>query len=59
MAPAVLKDRLRSHALISQCMVVGDGKPFVAHLITLDPEALGPWEGEARQPARRHHRVAA
>jgi long-chain acyl-CoA synthetase len=38
-APAVLEDRLRSHALISQCMVVGDGKPFVAALITLDPEA--------------------
>ena len=43
-APAVLEDRLRSHALISQCMVVGDGKPFVAALITLDPEALGPWK---------------
>src|SRR4029077_6315102 len=42
-APAVLEDRLRSHALISQCMVVGDGKPFIAALITLDPEALGPW----------------
>ena len=43
-APAVLEDRLRSHAPISQCMVVGDGKPFVAVLITLDPEALGPWK---------------
>jgi len=43
-APAVLEDRLRSHALISQCMVVGDGKAFVAALITLDPEALGPWK---------------
>jgi long-chain acyl-CoA synthetase len=43
-APAVLEDRLRSHALISQTMVVGDGRPFVAALITLDPEALGPWK---------------
>jgi long-chain acyl-CoA synthetase len=42
-APAVLEDRLRGHALISQCMVVGDGKPYVAVLITLDEEALGPW----------------
>jgi long-chain acyl-CoA synthetase len=50
-APAVLEDRLRSHALISQCMVVGDGKPFVATLITLDPEALGPWKERHGKPA--------
>ena len=50
-APAVLEDRLRSHALISQCMVVGDGKPFVAALITLDPEALGPWKERHGKPA--------
>jgi len=50
-APAVLEDRLRSHALISQCMVVGDGKPFVAALITLDPEALGPWKRAHGKPA--------
>ena len=50
-APAVLEDRLRSHALISQCMVVGDGKPFVAALITLDPEALGPWKEGHGKPA--------
>ena len=58
-APAVLEDRLRSHALISQCMVVGDGKPFVAALITLDPEALGPWKQSARQAGRRHRRGPA
>ena len=50
-APAVLEDRLRSHALISQCMMVGDGKPFVAALITLDPEALGPWKERHGKPA--------
>jgi long-chain acyl-CoA synthetase len=50
-APAVLEDRLRSHALISQCMVVGDGKPFVAALITLDPEALGAWKERHGKPA--------
>jgi long-chain acyl-CoA synthetase len=50
-APAVLEDRLRSHALISQCMVVGDGKSFVAALITLDPEALGPWKQAHGKPA--------
>lgn len=42
-APAPLEDRIRAHALVSQCMVVGDNRPFVAALITLDPEAIGPW----------------
>ena len=50
-APAVLEDRLRSHALISQTMVVGDGKPFIAALITLDPETLGPWKERHGKPA--------
>ena len=43
-APAVLEDRLRAHPLISQCMVVGDNKPFIAALITLDPETIKPWQ---------------
>jgi long-chain acyl-CoA synthetase len=42
-APAPLEDTLRAHPLISQAMVVGDGRPFVAALITLDPEALEQW----------------
>jgi long-chain acyl-CoA synthetase len=42
-APAVLEDRIRAHALVSQCMVVGDGQPFVAALVTLDHEALQEW----------------
>jgi long-chain acyl-CoA synthetase len=42
-APAVLEDRIRAHYLISQCMVVGDGRPYIAALITLDPEALPAW----------------
>jgi long-chain acyl-CoA synthetase len=50
-APAVLEDRLRSHALISQTMVVGDGKPYVAALVTLDAEALGPWKEQHGKPA--------
>jgi len=50
-APTVLEDRLRSHALISQCIVVGDGKPFVAALITLDPEAFGLWKERHGKPA--------
>jgi long-chain acyl-CoA synthetase len=50
-APAMLEDRLRSHALISQVMVVGDSKPYIAALITLDAEALGPWAERHRKPA--------
>ena len=50
-APAVLEDRLRSHVLISQTMVVGDGRPFIAALITLDPETLGPWKERHGKPA--------
>jgi long-chain acyl-CoA synthetase len=42
-APAVLEDRIRAHPLVSQCMVVGDGKPFVAALVTIDPEAMPAW----------------
>jgi len=42
-APAVLEDKLRSHPLISQCMVVGDQKPFIGALITIDPEAFPAW----------------
>jgi len=50
-APAVLEDRLRGHPLISQCVVVGDGRPFVAVLVTLDAEALPGWlRSKGRQP---------
>jgi long-chain acyl-CoA synthetase len=42
-APAVLEDRLRANWLVSQCMVVGDGQPFIAALITIDPEAFPAW----------------
>jgi long-chain acyl-CoA synthetase len=42
-APAVLEDRIRAHALVSQCMVVGDNQPFIAALVTIDPEAFPAW----------------
>jgi long-chain acyl-CoA synthetase len=45
-APAVLEERLKAHRLISQCMVVGDQKPFVGALITLDPEELATFATE-------------
>ena len=42
-APSVLEDRMRSHPLVSQCVVVGDARPFVGALITLDPQMLPGW----------------
>ena len=39
-APGVLEDRVRAHALVSQCLVVGDGQPFIAALVTLDEDAV-------------------
>jgi len=42
-APEVLEDRLRAHPLVSQCLVVGDNKPFIAALITLDPDSVKSW----------------
>ena len=50
-APAVLEDRLRAHPLISQTLVVGDGRPFIAALITLDPEGLEFWRQQHGKPA--------
>jgi long-chain acyl-CoA synthetase len=50
-APEVLEDRLRANPLISQSMVVGDGRPFVACLITLDPDALDHWKRAHGRPA--------
>ncbi|GIF95332.1 AMP-dependent synthetase/ligase [Catellatospora citrea] len=49
-APAVLEDRVRAHALVSQCMVVGDRQPFIAALVTVDPEALPGWLAARDRP---------
>ena len=45
-APAPLEDRLRSHELISQAVVVGDQQPFIAALITIDEAAFELWSKE-------------
>ena len=50
-APAVLEDRLRAHPLISQVMVVGDNRPFIACLVTIDLEALAFWKQQHGKPA--------
>ena len=43
-SPAGLEDIMRASALISQAMVVGDAKPFIGALITIDPEAFPAWK---------------
>lgn len=50
-APAVIEDRLRAHWLVGQCMVVGDNKPYVACLITLDPDSLPQWLARHNLPS--------
>ncbi|MDX2646906.1 AMP-dependent synthetase/ligase [Streptomyces sp. PA03-1a] len=42
-SPVILEDRVRSHPLVSQCVVVGNDRPFIGALITLDPEGVGHW----------------
>ena len=49
-APAVLEDRLRANWLVSQCMVVGDNQPFIACLVTIDPESFPAWKKQAGKP---------
>ncbi len=49
-APAVLEDRIRANWLVSQCMVVGDAQPFIAALVTIDPEAFPAWAKQAGKP---------
>jgi len=49
-APTVLEDRLRAHWLVSQCLVVGDAKPYIAVLVAVDPEALTQWKADKGKP---------
>ncbi|MBT2555711.1 long-chain fatty acid--CoA ligase [Arthrobacter sp. ISL-5] len=42
-APAQLEDQIRADALVSQVLVVGDNRPFIGALVTLDEEALPGW----------------
>ncbi|SIS20770.1 AMP-dependent synthetase/ligase [Williamsia sterculiae] len=43
-SPSGLEDSLRTNPLISQAMVVGDQKPFIAALITIDPDGFDDWK---------------
>ncbi|MEB3370979.1 AMP-dependent synthetase/ligase [Saccharopolyspora mangrovi] len=45
-SPTQLEDRVRLHPLVSNCLVVGNDRPFVSALITLDPVAAGKWAAD-------------
>jgi len=49
-APTVLEDRLRAHWLVSQCLVVGDAKPYIAVLVAIDPETFAQWKADSGKP---------
>ncbi|WP_207457799.1 AMP-dependent synthetase/ligase [Herbiconiux sp. SYSU D00978] len=50
-APAVLEDPIRANPLVGQVVVVGDKRPFISALITLDPEMLPVWLNNNGEPA--------
>jgi len=49
-APAPLEERIRGHQLVSHCLVVGDGRPYIAALVTLEPEAVRVWARRLGKP---------
>jgi long-chain acyl-CoA synthetase len=49
-APAVLEDRLRAHWLVSECLVVGDARPYIAALVAGDPETFTQWKADNGRP---------
>jgi long-chain acyl-CoA synthetase len=64
-APAQLEDRLRGHPLVSQVVVVGDNRPFIGALVTVDEDMLPGWLANHDLPpmspaeARTHEAVLA
>jgi long-chain acyl-CoA synthetase len=49
--PAMLEDQIRADAIVSQCLVLGEGKPFIAALVTIDEDALPQWAAHHGLPA--------
>ncbi|MFI7016436.1 AMP-dependent synthetase/ligase [Streptomyces sp. NPDC050164] len=42
-SPGVLEERVRDHPLVNQCIIVGNDRPYIAALVTLDQEAVEHW----------------
>ena len=56
-APSVIEDGIRAHALVAECMVVGDGRPFAGALLTLDEEFLPRWAQEHGKMTLSHEQL--
>ncbi|GAA2511615.1 AMP-dependent synthetase/ligase [Streptomyces gobitricini] len=48
--PSGLEERVRSHPLVAQCVVVGNDRPYIAALVTLDQEAVDHWLAMQNRP---------
>ncbi|MEV7522043.1 AMP-dependent synthetase/ligase [Streptomyces sp. NPDC091371] len=51
-APTALEERVRSHPLVSQCVLVGNDRPYIAALLTLDMEGIAHWLSMRGRPQR-------
>jgi long-chain acyl-CoA synthetase len=49
-APSGLEDTLKANAVISQAMVVGDQRPFIGALVTIDEEFFPTWKSQHGKP---------
>ncbi|GGV35551.1 long-chain acyl-CoA synthetase [Streptomyces longisporoflavus] len=50
-SPGQLEERVRDHPLVAQCIVVGNDRPYIAALVTLDGEAVEHWLTMRRKPS--------
>lgn len=50
-SPTALEERVRAHPLIAQCIVVGNDRPYIAALVTMDQEAVEHWLSIQGRPA--------
>lgn len=58
-APAPLEDWLRAHPLVGQCMVVGDDRPYITALLTLEPEGIAHWRKMRKKEALTTEKLVA
>ena len=49
--PALLEDQIRADSIVSQCVVIGEQRPFIAAIVTIDEEALQQWGKQHGLPA--------
>jgi long-chain acyl-CoA synthetase len=49
-SPGVLEERVRDHPLVNQCILVGNDRPYIAALVTLDQEAVEHWLAMRAKP---------